>query len=182
MSESRTIRVIKRDGSVEAFDEPKLTAAMWAAMEGCQGEYEDARELARAVRCFVHRIGWLSVATAAIFEMSLKIMRRVQLGRAAAEYETFRQRRKAGRKRLRVIHDAGQITAWDKAWLAKMACRVWNVSTRTGRILAGQVEGELLADGRGWIRRRDLVDMMNASVLEFGLGDAVPVERSVHQT
>ena len=63
----RTIRVIKRDGSTEPFDETKLAAAMWTAMRDRQGEYEDARELARAVRCFLHRVGWPCVASAAVF-------------------------------------------------------------------------------------------------------------------
>ena len=176
MSRSKPIRVIKRDGTVEPFDETKLAASMWAAMDGVEGEYEDARELARAVGCYLHRIEWPCVASAAVFEMALKILRRVQFRRAASVFETRRQRRKACRKRIRVIHDGGQITAWDKSWLVKLAARVWHVTDRTGRIVAGQLEQELLDEEVRWIRRGDLVDRLNDHMLDFGLADAVPVE------
>ena len=182
MDGSKTIRVIKRDGSAELFDETKLAAAMWTAMRTRQGEYEDARELARAVRCFLHRVDWPCVASAAVFEMTIKIMRRIQLRRAAAAMETHRQRRKLRRKRLRVIHDGGRMTVWDKSWLAELAKGSWRLLPRTARILAGEIERELLDERRRWIDRGDLINRLNECVVEYGLADAVPVSPPAPQT
>ena len=182
MSESRMIRVLKRDGGVERFDEAKLTASMFAGMEGREGDYEDARELARAVRCYLHRSNWPCVASAAIFEMAMKILRRVRLGEASIAMADYRQRRKAARKQIRVVHDRGQMTAWDKSWLAKLASQSWHLAPRTGRIVAGEVERLVLAQQRESIARSDLIDLLNRCVVEYGLADAVPVQPPVAQT
>ena len=81
------IRVMKRDGGFERFDESKLAGSMWAAMKGRPGGHEDARELARAVTCHLHRTQQACVTSEAVFEMTLKVLRRVRLWDVAREME-----------------------------------------------------------------------------------------------
>jgi len=175
VSGSRTIQVIKRDGSEEQFDLAKLTASIWAPMRAGPGRYLHATELAKAVQAYIERIGWPAVSTAAIFEMTLKVLLRVDYNDAANAYETAHQARKARRKQFRVVHANGRVTMWDKSWLAKVACGSWRLSPRAARILAGQVEAKLLCGSARWASREDIVDMLNELVAEFGLADAVPV-------
>ena len=175
MTTPRNVRVRKRDGSFERFDEAKLAGAMWAAMYRRQGQHEDARELARAVKCYLHRTGQASVTSTAVFEMTLKVLRRVRLWEVARAMEVARQRRKAGRKLLRVLHDGGHMTLWDKSWLATVAAHSWHLSSGCSRILAAQIERDLLTDPTQTVHRADLLDRVNEYVTAYGLADAVPV-------
>jgi len=164
---------MKRDGSTEPFDESKLTGAIWGAMARAGGEYQDARELARAVQCYLHRAGWPCVASVAIFDMTVKILRRVRFTGAARAMVRFHQRRRSGRKLLRVAHDGGQITAWDKAWAAKLACHSWQLQPRTGRIVASLVEKDLLRQPGQIVERGEVIEQINECVAAHGLADAV---------
>ncbi len=55
VNESGMIRVLKRDGTVEPFDTRKLAGAMWRAMRGTPGRYEDACQLALAMKIYIGR-------------------------------------------------------------------------------------------------------------------------------
>lgn len=169
------IRVIKRDGSFEAFDLAKLAASIWGAMKSRHGSYFDAMELAKAVSVYIERMDWPIVSSAAIFEMTLKVLRRVYFTDSARAYEEAHQFRKSRRKQFRIVHGNGRVTMWDKSWLAKVACRSWQLSPGTARILAGHVEAQLLSDGGRWISRNDAIATLNELVAQFGLADAVPV-------
>ncbi len=170
------IRVIKRDGGIEAFDLAKLTASIWGAMRSRQGCYFDAMELAKAVSVYVERMDWPTVSSAGVFEMTLKVLRRVHFTDSARAYEEAHQFRKSRRKQFRVVHGNGRVTMWDKSWLAKVACRSWQLSPGTARILAGHVEAKLLSGGGRRISRNDAIAMLNELVAQFGLADVVPVE------
>jgi len=172
---SGTIRVVKRDGNVEVFDAGKLAGAMYRAMSGFWGRYEDARELARAVGIYLARRGHRRVSSAAIFEMALKSLRRVRFDVAAAMFETHRAWRRRCRGGLRVIHADGHVTLWDKAWAANLAYRNWGLRPVTGRIIAGKVEEELLCGSRQLVLRSEVVGRVNAWVSRYGLADAVPI-------
>ncbi len=169
------IQVVKRDGGGEQFEPLKLTASIWAAMDPRQGRYVDAVELAKAVELYIERIGWPVVSSAAIFEMTLKVLRRVDFNAPARAYETKHQARRARRKQFRVVHPSGRVTLWDKSWLAQLASRSWQLSGETARTLAGRDETTLLAGSGRWASRKVIVDMLNELVDEFGLADAVPV-------
>lgn len=175
MNGSGTIQVIKRDGSSEPFDLRKLAASIWAAMRSRQGAYFDAVELARSVQMYVERIGWPTVSSAAIFEMTLKILRRVHFDESARAYETISHVRKYRRKQFRVVHSNGHVTMWDKSWLARLGAQSWQLTPRTARILASHVEDRLLSEPGRWASREDIIDMLNGLVAEFGLADAVPI-------
>jgi len=181
VSTSRTIRVVKNDGSTEEFDLAKLAGSIWAAMRG-GGSYCDALELAKAVRAFLERIGWTAVSSAAIFEMTLKVLRKVRFNETARAYETSRQIRKVRRKKFRVVHENGQVTLWDKSWLAKFACQSWHLSWRCGRILAATIERQILNGKLRWISREDLIASLNSLVADYGLADAVPVGGEARQS
>lgn len=177
MNGSRTIRVIKRDGCQEAFDAPKLAVAMYRGMLSTEGKLDDATQLAAAIRAYLARTGRERVSSTTLMEMALRVLRRVDMAPAATAMEVYAAWRDWRRRQIRIRHECGEITLCDKSWLSEIACRSWNLSLRAGRIMASQVERDLLAGGRSEFSRAEIQDMLNARVAEFGLADAVPVER-----
>ncbi|HUT61945.1 MAG TPA: ATP cone domain-containing protein [Phycisphaerae bacterium] len=173
------IRVLKRDGSVEDFHRRKLAGCMWRAMEQTSGRYRDAVELSVAIQVYLRRRGCRCVSSAAVLEMAVKVLRRVRLGEAADLLEEHHTWRDCVRRGLVVKHDDGRVTCWDKSWLAELVCRSWGLLPGTGRIIAGELEAELLATVRGAVARRQVVDGMNSLVVAFGLADAVSVRQYV---
>ena len=174
MSGSRTIQVLKRDGTAEAFDHRKLAAAIWRAMSRKSATYEHARRLGEAVETYIIRKGNLCVSSSAVFEMTLKALRYVGLPKAAESAETYRAWRSLLRQQLRIKHKEGQLTLWDKNWLLQFASRSWHISPATARILAGKIEVDLLRSGESIVPRHKVIDLLNRSVTEYGLADAVP--------
>jgi hypothetical protein len=169
--------VLKRDGSVERFDRRKLSAVMWRAMKGTCGELRDAVELSGAVELYLVRSRCPCVSSAAVLEMTIKVLRRVGLAPAAEALEFHHSWRAIRRKKIRVRHDTGRVTGWDKSWLAKFICRSWDVLPVTGRIIASMLEDELLGEDRNHFGREDLVGRMNECVAAYGLAGAVPVRQ-----
>ena len=179
MDGSRTIRVIKRDGCEEAFDAAKLAAAMYRAMLHVGGTFYDAGQLALAIEVHLSRTGVKRISSAAIMEMVLKVLRRVGMAPAAMAVEAYRGWRDGRRRQIRIQHECGEVTLCDKGWLSELACRGWHLSSKAGRIIAAQVERDLLAGRRNELSRQEVQDMINERVAEFGLADAVPVEVDV---
>ena len=173
MDGSRTIRVVKRDGSEEDFDRRKLAGAMYRAMVASRGSFDDAGDLAWAIEVYLDRCGWWEATSTAIFEMAVKVLRRVTLPEAAAAMESHRIWRDQRRRRLGVRHDSGHLTQWDRNWVAQLACRSWRLSPATGRIIAAEVESAVLATQAVEITRRQVVAHVNRLVGEFGLAEAV---------
>jgi hypothetical protein len=197
------IRVLKRDGNVEDFDPQKLSVAMSKAMLAVRrGGLGEARDLSIAIGIYLARSSCRCISSAAIFEMALKVLYRVRMGGAAVAMESHHSWRADARKRLRLCHESGRASAWNKSWLRELARRMWNISPATAAILASEVEGELLSEndadatgsrsvGRASPRRQPahptkrprlvprekVVAMLNERVAQFGLADAVPVRQ-----
>lgn len=176
MEGSGTIRVMKRDGSVEDFDAAKLAAAMWRAMRHTNAKYTHARQLAEAIETYLLRRDYTCVSTRALFEMAVKSLHYVGLPRAAGRIEKHRDWRDQRRRQFRIRHD-DSTTFWDKSWLCKLACRSWHVSHSVGRIIAGRIEHEILAGDRFILGRHEVLDLLNHNMAAYGLADAVPVEQ-----
>ena len=175
MSGSRKIRIAKRDGSTEAFDPGKLAGAVYRVMEPGKDSLVRSRHLALAVGLYLHRAGRGRVSSAAVFEMTVQALRSVGMSDSADCLEAHRHGRAAARGRLSVLHDGGQATLWDKGWLAELAQRGWFLSREAARVLAGQVEAELLAAAMPSVTRHEVLERLNCRVAEYGLADAVPV-------
>ncbi|MCY2928924.1 MAG: ATP cone domain-containing protein [Planctomycetota bacterium] len=173
------IQVRKRDGSIEPFQQVKITRALWSVIEPGGGHYLDARHLAEAIEIYLERDGDDVVSTAAVFEMALKVLHRTGMVVPACALEAHRACRALGRKQLMVVHEPGKATYWDKSWLSSLAQRSWRLATPTARIVAAQVEAALLASAQRTVTREDVIDLLNAAVSSFGLADAVPVEQPV---
>jgi hypothetical protein len=173
MAGSGTISVVKHDGTSEPFDTHKLAGTIWRAMRG-RGDYLHALRLAEAVRTYVVSRHAPSVTSAAVFEMTIKAMKYVGLGAAAEAAENYAEWRGLLRQQLRIRHDGGHVTRWEKGWLFEFARRSWRISRATARILAGKVEEELLRSGREEMHREEIVEALNSVVAGFGLADAVP--------
>lgn len=179
MSGSRTIRVLKRDGSIEAFDVWKLAGAMGRAMAAVGMGQENARQLARAIEIYICRSGRPAISSAAVLEMSLKVLGRVRLDEAAAAMESHNARRSARREQVRVRHQDGTVTYWDKTWLCQLARQSWQLSIAAARIIAGQVEAKVLDGAETLIERRVVLRHLNDAVSAFGLADAVRIAHHV---
>jgi len=178
---SRTIRVVKRDGSEEPFCRTKLAGTMWRAIGRDGGNFGDARALALAIEVYLDRRGQRQISSAAVFEMAVKVLRRCRLSKAARAMERHRWRRHAARACLRIRHDGGAVTEWDKSWLALRARCAWRVSYDTSRILAEQLESDLLSAGRRTVERREVLALLDGRVASYGLADAVPARLAAMQ-
>ncbi len=171
-----TTRVRKRDGSLERFDSRKLAAAIWRAMRNPDDRYRDAWNLAEAIRIHLARKRVRTIAGGAIFEMTLRVLQRVRFDDAAEELAEQRYRRCAARARLRLR--IGERTApWDKTLLIRHARRRWRLSRSAARLLAGEVERDLLENAPGPdLPDTEVLEALDRRVAEFGLADAVPVK------
>jgi hypothetical protein len=176
VSGSGTIRVLKRNRSVEQFDARKLAAAMWRAMQNTRAPFEYALRLAQAVELYLQRRGGGCVSSSALFEMTVKALRHVGLNSAADGAESYCKWRNTLRKQLRIRYNTGNLMFWDKGWLCELARRSWHVCPATARILAGQVEIGLFRGADLVVSREAVVDALNRLTSEYGLADAVPVE------
>lgn len=174
MDRSRTIWVLKRDGTSERFDVAKLTAAIWRAMSRTGASYEHAAKLAEAVGTYVIGSHSSCVSSAAVFEMVLKALKYVNIAEAAEAAENYCRRRSLLRRQLRIRHEGGRLTMWAKGWVCQFAFRSWRISRRTARILAGQVEQEILRSGQGIVSRSKVISTLNCLIAAYGLADAVP--------
>jgi transcriptional regulator NrdR family protein len=175
MNGSGTIRVVKRDGSVELFCSRKLAGAIWRALSETGGRYRDANDLAEAIRIFLTRSRRICVASAVLLEMVLKVLRRADQGPAADAMEAWRDWRAIRREQLKLVYEDGKTACWDRNWLAQIATRSWNVSPSCARIVAGQIERDLLSEDVASVARSAVFDRLNARMAELGLADAVPV-------
>jgi hypothetical protein len=169
------LSVRKRDHRCEPFSADKLAGSMRRAMAGNPDALRQTAELSKAIEIYLRRQRKRIVSSAAVFEMTLKALRRVHQGPAAEVMEMHRSLRCSRRRLLRVSQEDGQITRWDKSWLAKLATTMWGVSNTTGRILAGDVEMELLPQEPTIIPREKVLGILNDQVVAVGLADAVPV-------
>ena len=178
MNGSRKIRVVKRDGTEEVFDPEKLAGAMARAMGGSYERFRCCRHIALGIGIYLRRSRWHRISSGAILEMVVKVLVRLGWSRPAERLQAHHRLRQDRRERLKVCHEGGEITLWDKSWLSQLAQRSWFLLPTTGRILAGQIERELLDGPLGVVSRRDVLDRLNRRVAEYGLADAVPVRSS----
>ena len=182
MSGSRTIRVLKRDGSREPFQALKLAGAMWRAMQRTAGRFHEARDLAEAVEIHLTRTGQFDVCAQSIFDMALRVLRRVRLGPAADAIENYHLWRRLQRSGMLLYHGPGKVTLWDKGWLCQHIRHAWNVSVQTARIVAAAVEIDLLTLDEVMVTRQEVLARMNETVSQFGLAEAVPVQDAPFST
>jgi len=150
---------------------------MYKVMRGGTETFSEAGEVALAIDIYLHQRGWSTVSSAAVFEMVLKTFRRIGMDLPAAIMETHHTWRVRRRRGMKVRYPDGRTALWDKGWLVKLICSSWRLSGPAGRMLAGDIETQILeADTVGLIGRNDLIEQVNALVAAYGLADAVPVE------
>lgn len=168
------IQVLKTDRSVEPFDNRKLAAAIWRAMGPTDESFDYAQELAEAVGTYLKRKGTQRVSSSALLEMTVRALRYVGFSEAATAAEKYNDWRDVMRRSLRIRHESGALTFWEKGWLCELACCSWHVSRQTARILAGKVELELFALDEPVVPRQMVMDVLNWMMSQYGLADAVP--------
>jgi hypothetical protein len=109
--------------------------------------------------------------------MCVKLLQYVGQPLAARRLQEHRSWRLGRRREFRIRHERGKLTVWEKSWLAEFAQRCWRLSARTSRILAGQVEEDLLRTPAREVPRQEIIDRLNEITAAYGLADAVPVTR-----
>jgi len=177
MSTSRKIVVVKRDGEYELFNTGKLAATVWRGVERTDGHYNDAIELARAVRIYLRRRAVVETSSRVIQDLMLRAMRKVNMNEAAVLVELHSILRDERRKDFTVLHEKGGSAEWDKSWVASLISRMWHISRIASRIIAGEIEMELLEQAGRVVKRGEVIKMLNAKVTQYGLADAVPVRQ-----
>ena len=174
MDRSRKIEVVKRDGSVEAFDCYKLSASLRRVLQS-EDMYE-AVDIAQGIHIHLLRQQRNVIHSKDILEMiEIVVGDEVCPGMVAAELHS--QLRNEMRKEVYVRHRMGHCVSWDKSWVAGMINKMWNISRSVSRILAGEIEMELFESAESIISREQLVRMINTQVSAFGLADAVSVRQ-----
>ena len=169
MQRSRTITILKRDGTAERFDRRKLRACLLRVMAGGIADLHIADALASAVAHYIAHRRIRALSSAALLEMALTVLHGVGLVAACEDLEAHH----AARLRLRrlwVVHHGDQMrTAWSKDWLIRQGCSQWGLGRPAARIVAGQVERALLAGPPRQLTRSDAMEMLSGHLAAYGL-------------
>ncbi len=177
MNGSWKIDVIKRDGSREPFRVEKLAAVLWRVGMQHGREYSESFDQACAIRIYLKRTDEREISSAELLGLVFKAMYRMKLPEGVVLVGLHSSLRSRHRNAMRVIHGNGSCVAWDKSWLAQVAERMWNISPTVSRIIAGEVEADLLEHECALVRRDVVIEILNTKVSEFGLAEAVPVRQ-----
>jgi len=166
---SSTIWVLKRNETIEAFDRQKFRGCLFRALRGGRRDAHWAGALAHAVECFLRRRRVRCLSSAAVLEMAVVALASVGRTASARNLEARHAARLKMRQRLTVRHGSGVRTAWSKDWLVRRAAAEWGLGRTGARVLAGQIEQNLIArDGREVSRAR-VVQMLAQYVSAYGL-------------
>jgi hypothetical protein len=161
--------VLKHDGTFEPFDRQKLRACLLRVLPAPREDFHFAEALSIAIRCYLRGRRIRCLSSAAVLEMALTVLRAVGLTGAAAELESQHAARLQGRSRLTIHHNDGRRTAWSKEWLARQAASRWGLGRTAARILAGQIERELIRQDVRDVGRAELMQMLAVNAAAYGL-------------
>ncbi|MBI5724482.1 MAG: hypothetical protein HZA50_11025 [Planctomycetes bacterium] len=175
MSGSWMVRVIKRDCTIEPFDERKIMRMACLALPEKSCQIDDLRPVADGVKMYLKVSAKPCIPSAELFDLAARSLNYVGLTEAVRILTLHRAWRAAQRRHLRIVHDDGRCTLWDKSWLCEHAIRGWNVSRQAARIVAAEIEEALLTGGRRKVERKYVLVMLGARLGELGLVDVVPV-------
>ena len=175
MAGSRTILVAKRDGTCEPFDVRKLTSAIARAAKCDVSGGGLAASIASAIQTHTRNSGYTRICSRSIFEMSLKVLRRISLPMAAHRMESYFQLRNSWRRAIKADAGNGKLIRPEKRYLAEEAVSLWGISRTTARIIAARIERHLIAIDNTRPSPEGIRELINRYVCEHGLADAVPV-------
>lgn len=168
MKRSGKIRVIKRDSSVEPFDTAKLRRCLWQAMQGHGGQFVQAHHLSQAIRTYLHLNRRQVVSSRALFEMAVRVLRQTNHDQAAEALEAHHRWRRTTRRRLIMVHETGQKSAWDRSWATEQIQRRWAISRGPARAISAEIECRMFARG-GEVGRQAVLDCVDELVENYGL-------------
>ena len=174
MSTSRKIVVVKKDGFKEPFDQGKLASSIWKGISRTGRNYRDAMALSRAIFVYLQRKAVAEVSSHEVGVLMLRALKKVGMGDGGVVIELHSILRNEHRSEFVVIHTNGSSTTWDKSWVALLVSQMWHISRNVARIIAGEIEMELLEQNGRMIHRDEVVARLNDKVSQYGLADAVP--------
>ncbi|MHC4716943.1 MAG: ATP cone domain-containing protein [Planctomycetota bacterium] len=163
------ICVLKRDGTSEPFDRYKLRGCLLGLLKSLGEELWHAEVLSSAVGQYLRRRGIRCITSAALLEMVLTALRISGLGDVGGELERRHRARLGMRNRLVLDHGSGVRTAWSKDWLVGRLRARWGLGRAAARVLAGEVELDLMARGSTRIGREEVARMLTERVASCGL-------------
>ena len=144
MKRSRMITVLKRDGSLEPFTPEKLRAALMRVLPEGVDSFGRASVLTSTIECYLLSHGPRFVSSGALLEIALAALRAIHLERSARQWEQHHSRRWQLRRQLVIHHNSSGDSDWSKNWLVSHLCAHWSLGRPTARVLAGQVEQQLM--------------------------------------
>lgn len=169
LAQARTICVLKRNGTSEPFDRFKLRGCLLGLLKSLGADPWHGEILSAAVGQYLHRRRVRCITSAALLEMVLTTLRISGLAEVASELERRHAARLSMRSRLVLDHGMGVRTVWSKDWLVRRLCSRWRLGLAAARILAGEIELELLGQSLDVIRRQDVEAMLTDRVVACGL-------------
>lgn len=176
MARSRTICVVKRDGTVERFDRFKLRACLLRVLPaGIDGAY-GADALSSAIGCYMQHRNVRCTTSAAVFEMALTALRTVHMHEQVQLLEEWHSARQTLRNSLHLEHQPGRRTRWSKQWLVQQARHQWDLGRPAARVLAGLLEKRLMLLAPRVIKRDQALAQLTKLAEAFGLAAPLTIQ------
>lgn len=175
MKKSKIASVAKRDGSVEAFELPKLRRCLAAAMKACGYDMIYADALARAVA--MHLQEWRDPAPAStgyIAGCVKAVLEETGLNDVAACLRRHRHERDVKRGRIEIIENRASERSrrrWCKKTVVSALTGEHGVRPGVARILAAEVEQRVLALNYNVISSALLNEIIRNELMAWGLSD-----------
>jgi len=167
------VRVLKRDGSVEAFEPSKLRRCLAAAMSDCQHDARLAEALVQAVLIHLRELDpGRPASTEYVFRCCQTILAETGLGEVAEALAQHRRQRAARRERLSVTGPAptGRRAArWRKEALVQTLLRRCGLRRPVARIVAAEVERRVFALGYHVVSTGLIRELLRSELLAWGL-------------
>ncbi|MEN8127464.1 MAG: hypothetical protein ABFR90_06620 [Planctomycetota bacterium] len=160
------IRVIKSDGSTEAYLHTKVLGTLHRAMAAVQSDcLETAQMLSDAVTYFLYRHpDSKTLTTDQIHQMILTVLDGAGFEAASQQLNTHRLNRRLQRRRIEVTDSSYPV--WDKRCIVQDLMGQYCMERLLARTIAGSVEEKVLRMGvvrilKGTIHHLMLADMEN---------------------
>ena len=153
MKRTRTIVIVKRDGTLERFSLPKLRSCLARVMQLSAGSAELADPLARAVGLHLRECRPDDMpASEYLYRCARSVLRQTGLADAARLLAAHRRLREARRRRVRVFDPLDleqRPLRWRKGTLVATLQNIYDLRQSVARFLAGRIEEQVFGLGVG---------------------------------
>jgi hypothetical protein len=167
--------VIKRDGSIEPFELPKLRTALARVMKSAACDEKLADPLARAVAA--HLEEWdepTPPTTDYVFRCVKSVLQQTGLEEAARDFVRQRRARDQRRRTVRIVDRdlrSRRFQAWRKSAVVTTLKVDYGIGHAAARFLAGRTEDQIFALNYRLVSKTLITELMRNELLAWGLAD-----------